>query len=262
MRDGTKQGVRAAVVLAAALVWGGCGASLDDEAINTAADAVEGTSELNAFLSVAADPAGAMTTADAAAMASGAGATARFFPVGCVTTMAQGATVSYRFSGCTGPYGLVNVNGTLQATFSARTANGWTVALTGDLSLNRSRVRPNAEARVRYEGANRIAEVTVMGGGTGPRGVSYENSGSYTSSWDGACFGLDGSIITAANGGRLTTSVSAYRRCRNECPQAGGSLSFTSSAGDTLRMVYRGGATAEVTGPRGATRTVALFCGR
>ena len=47
-----------------------------------------------------------------------------FLPAGCVVATPSGATVAYTFTNCTGPYGLVRVNGTVNATFSNRTATG------------------------------------------------------------------------------------------------------------------------------------------
>jgi len=262
MRSAGKHGLRTGVALVLTAALGACGDTLDNEAVDAASDALEGVGELHALVALVADPAGAMGTAEMAASASAAGASARLQPVRCVTTAVQGATVTLTMAGCFGPYGLANMDGTLQATFSDRSADGWSVALSGDVRLLRSRLRPDARARVRYVGGTRVAEVTATGSGTGPRGVSFANTGSYTSSWDGECYGLDGSMVSTADGAQVVMTVSAYRRCRGECPQAGGTLALSTARGETLRVVYRGGAVAEVTGPRGVTRMVELFCRR
>ena len=154
----------------------------------------------------------------------------------------------------------LRMNGTLNLTFSERSATGWTVRSSGELTLNRAVHRPNATAVVSFAGGVRTARVTVNGSGTGPRGTAYTTAGSYTSTWDGTCLGVDGTVAVTANAQTLTVTVSNWRRCRGACPEAGGSLAL-SAPGGTATIAYSGGPTATVTGPRGRSGTLALFCG-
>lgn len=237
-----------------------CGGGVDTEEYNAAADGMDGNSVTSSVLAVVSEPASAAMTGDAAAMASSQRASTYFLPAGCVTAVPSGATVAYTFTNCTGPYGLVLINGTVNATFSNRTATGWTVQTSGEVRLNRAVHRPNATAVVSYASGTRTAMVTVNGSGTGPRGTAYATSGGYTSTWDGACLGLNGAVTVTANGQSLTVAATNWRRCRGECPAAGASVSLTAPGG-TATIAYSGGPTATATGPRGGTATVNLFCG-
>ncbi len=237
-----------------------CGADLDAEDYNAAADGMDGANVTSSVLAVVSEPASAAMTAEAAAMASSQRASTFFQPAGCVVATPSGATVAYTFTNCTGPYGLVRVNGTVNATFSNRTATGWTVRVTGEVTMNRAVHRPDATSVVSFTGSTRTAMVTVNGSGTGPRGVAYANAGGYTTTWDGNCLGVNGAVTVTANGQSLTVTASNWRRCRGECPQAGGSVSI-SAPGGSATIAYSGGATATATNARGRTATVALFCG-
>ncbi len=234
------------------------GDSADAEEINTSADAIEGTSDTQALVTAAVDPVTAATTPEAAATMAATAASTYYQPAGCVVATTSGATATYQFTSCRGPYGLVNVNGSLTARYVARTATGWTVQVTGALQANSTTLRPDVTATVSSAGATRTATMTLAGGGTGRRGVEYTNRGTYTATWDGTCFGINGSVTsTSSSAGAVTFTASNYRRCRGACPDAGGVVSVSGESG-TVTVTYSGGATAMVTGAR--TSTVRLFC--
>ncbi len=249
------------LVLAAAL--SACGSAGDDAEVDLAADSSEGTSSSTSLLALGTDvanPTAPAATPEAMAATALANSGAVLMPAGCAVGRVQGASVTWTLTSCTGPYGLVNANGTLVATYSARTPTGFTVRVTGDLTLNRARVQPDATAIVTVAGTSRTARVTVNGHGTGPRGVAYQNSGSYTATWDGSCLGLDGSVTTSGGGASGTVTFANYRRCRGRCPAAGGAVSLSGSGGASVRIAFSGGATATATGARGRTVTVPLYC--
>lgn len=243
-----------------ALTLVACGGDLDAEDYNAAADGLDSANVTSAVLAVTSEPAAAAMSSDAAAMAASQRVAAGFLPAGCVVATPAGGTVAYTFTNCTGPYGLVRVSGTVTATFSDRTAAGWTLRTSGELTLNRAVHRPNATAVITFAGGTRTARVTVNGSGTGPRGTAYSTSGSYTTTWDGTCLGVDGAVAVTANAQTLTVTASNWRRCRGECPQAGGSVAV-SAPGGTATIAYSGGATATVTGSRGRSASLALLCG-
>lgn len=236
-----------------------CGGDLADvEEINTSADAIEGTSDIQALVTTAVDPVTAATTPEAAATMAVAAASTYYQPPGCVVATTTGVTATYQFTNCRGPYGLVNVNGSLTARYVSRSAMGWTVQVTGALQANSTTLRPDVTATVSSAGATRTATITVAGGGTGRRGVDYTNRGTYTATWDGTCFGINGSVTsTSSAAGAVTLTANNYRRCRGACPDAGGVLSVSGASG-AVTVTYSGGATAMVTGAR--TSTVRLFC--
>lgn len=235
-----------------------CGGSADADEIDTSSDAIEGTSDTQALVSTTLDPVAAATTPEAAATMAVAAAPTYYQPAGCVVATAAGTTATYQFTNCRGPYGLVSLNGTLTAQYVSRSVSGWTVHVTGSLQANSTTLRPDATVAVSSAGATRTATVTVAGSGTGRRGVTYSNRGTYTASWDGTCFGINGSVTSTSDAaGSVTFTASNYRRCRGECPAAGGALSVSGASGSTT-ITYSGGATATVTGRR--TTTVRLYC--
>jgi hypothetical protein len=245
-----------ALLSLSAVACGGDSSDTDD--IATSSDAIEGTSDTQALVATVLDPVAAAPTPEAAATMAAAAASTYYQPAGCVVATTAGATATYQFTNCRGPYGLVNLNGSLTARYVSRSATGWTVQVTGSLQANSTTLRPDATATVSAVGASRTATVTVAGGGTGRRGVSYSNRGTYTATWDGTCFGISGSVTsTASTGAAATFTATGYRRCRGQCPDAGGVLSV-SGEGGAVTITYSGGATATVTGAR--TSTVRLFC--
>lgn len=233
----------------------------DDLDVGVGADSVEGTAQTQALLSVSSDAAMGAIGAEMAATVAAQNSGTFFQPMGCLATQRNGATVVYTFTNCTGPYGLVNLNGTVNATFSNVTPTARTVTVTGEVRANRFTLRPNASAQITYMGTTRLATVTLMGGGTSPRGNTWTNAGTYMTSWNGTCLGLSGRVTSTANGASVTVDVSNYNRCRGGCPDAGGRVTVTSSRGASVSVSYSGGATATLTGTRGRSSTVALYCG-
>ena len=240
--------------------------AVDDQAdADLAADSSEGTSTTSSLLTLATDSADpSMTAATPAAMATTAltNAGRYLLPAGCATGSVAGATVTWSLRNCTGPYGLVNTSGTLVATYSDRTATGFTVRVTGDLTINRGRHQPDATAVITVAGASRTAAVTVNGRGTGPRGVAYSNTGMYTATWDGSCLGLSGAVTTAGGGASGTLTFASFRRCRGVCPDSGGRITLAGSGGRTVTLAYNGSATATATVRGSTTRTysIPLYC--
>lgn len=255
---------RIATTLAFLCSMGACGvaASDDDADALAAADALEATSQTQALLAVANDVTSGAVGAEMAATVASQNTGSVFQPAGCVQAQAMGARVTYAFTNCTGAYGLVRVSGTLQATFSEVTPTGRTIAVTGELQANGLTLRPSATARVTFMGSTRLATVTIMGTGSTPRPSAFSNSGTYMSSWDGSCLGLNGRVTNAsAAGGSVTVDITNYRRCRGGCPESGGSVSVSSSRGAALTLRYSGGNSATLTGSRGRGVSVRLYCG-
>ena len=240
-----------------------CGGSLfdDDADVSSGADTLEAVSQTQALLSMASDVSSGAVGAEMAATVAAQNSGALFQPAGCVQSQAMGATVTYTFTGCTGAYGLVNVSGTLRATFSNVTPTSRTIAITGELTANRVTLRPDATAQVTFMGSTRQATVTVRGSGSTPRSSGFTNSGTYMSSWDGTCFGLSGRVTSTSGGASVTADVVSYRRCRAGCPEAGGRVTITSGRGASITLQYGGGATATLTGTRGRSASVTLYCG-
>lgn len=248
------------MILCAAMI--GCGTD-DELESDLAADTSDGTATASSAISIATEAAGSLpagVTPEAMAAAALTNSGQVLTPAGCAVGQVSGATITWTLTNCTGRHGLVNANGTLVATYSNRTATGFTVRVTGDLTLNRAHHLPDATAVVNTSGDTRRAQVTVNGHGTGPRGVAYQNSGSYTASWDGSCLSIDGSITCSGGGASGTLAFSGWRRCQGRCPDAGGRVSITGPDGNTATIAYNGTATAAATGARGRSYSIPLYC--
>lgn len=244
---------------------GACGGEVaidDDSDAQSGAELVEATSTTQALLSMTADVTVGAVGEQMAATVAAANSGMFFMPAGCVTATREGAAVAYTFTNCTGPYGLVNLNGTLRATFSEVTLAGRTVTVTGEIRAQGSTLRPEATARITEMGATRAAMVTLRGSATSPRGSTVTHGGSYMSTWDGTCLGLSGRVTSTAGAGSVTADLGSYRRCRGGCPEAGGRVTLTSGRGASIQLGYVGGAMATLTGSRGRTTTLTLPCGR
>jgi hypothetical protein len=236
-----------------------CADVVDVAEYHAAADGLDGTQITTSLLALIAEPTNASASADAAVVAASQRALVDFQPPSCVRAGIEGQTVNYTFTDCAGPFGLARMSGVMRATWFNRSANGWTVQLTGEVTIGRALHRTNLTAAVSYADTVRTAMVTVSGNGTGPRGTSYATSGTYTATWDAGCVGVDGTLMVAAGGLRLAVTPNNWRRCHGACPTAGASLGIVGPLGAST-ITASGGPSAMATGPRGAA-TVTLFCG-
>src|SRR4051812_20539041 len=115
------------LVLAPLLVasCGGVGAS-DNDGENAAdsADSASVTASLSSLTTDGVDM--TATTSAAAATSAQVKAMTLLQPTACATAQVVGSVVTYTFNGCTGPYGLVSLTGSLTATYSMVTSGSVT----------------------------------------------------------------------------------------------------------------------------------------
>lgn len=241
-----------------------CAPVSEDALAEEAADSVE-TSEGEAALVVAAtdavDP--AMTAEEAAQAAAGA-ADRMFRPAGCATAEVQGATVTYTLNDCTGPLGVVSIDGTAQAVMSVE-ADGIHAAITGSgVAARGATLEMQADALYQVDNGIKTLSVTTNGSGTGPRGNSVERHGDYTITWNPTtqCATLDGSWAAEASTGRSrSTTVTGVERCADQCPSAGGEIVHTGRRGVTVTLSFDGSDAASWSTSNGKSGTVDLSCG-
>lgn len=109
--------LRHGIALVTALGLGACGDAVtfdDDADAQSGTDSVESTSTTQALLSMTADVTAGSVGEQMAATNAAQNSGSFFQPAGCVVTQRAGATVAYTFTNCTGPYGLVNLNGAMR----------------------------------------------------------------------------------------------------------------------------------------------------
>lgn len=189
----------------------------------------------------------------------------RFKPQGCATSTQTGATVVYTLNNCTGPYGLVKVTGTLTAVYSRAAGGGVQVVITGTgVKANDATMDVNSTVIATQANGIKTANVTVNGAGTGPRGGSVTRKGSYVVTYDtmAECITINGTWETGTARSGASTAVSNVKRCKGECPAAGGSITHTSARNEVVTLTYDGSAVARWTSSAGGrSGTVNLRCG-
>src|SRR5262245_61556294 len=184
-------------------------------------------------------------------------------PSGCVTASASGATVTYTFNDCTGPFGLVHVTGTVVVEYSLAAGGILAHATANDLLVNGASMDIDAQALYSVSGTTRRLAVTTAGAGTGPRGSAITRSGNYVLTWDAAtsCLGLDGNWSTTIGGYQWWTQVSGFDKCGSQCPAAGGSISHHGGlSGITVQVELDGSAIASWSASNGRSGKIGLFC--
>lgn len=229
-----------------------------------AADSVDIGEGESALLVASTDAVRASMTAEEAAAAAAGAVDQRFSPAGCAVAEVQGTTVLYTLSGCTGPFGVASIDGSVQVTFSVA-ADGLHATIAGSgVSARGATLELDADALYTESGTAKSLTVNTAGTATGPRGRQVERNGSYTVSWDAAaqCVSLDGSWSTEAGARTWSTEVSGLQRCADQCPAGGGRIEHTGGVrGVTITIEFDGSDAASWSSSRGRSGTIDLLCG-
>lgn len=244
----------------------GCGRGLESDTAEDADESAVVSSAESALTAELSDEAGqpASTTPEQLAMSAIARVGSRFKPQGCATATQTGATVVYTLTNCTGPFGLVKVNGTLTAVYSRAAGGGVQVVITGTgVKANDATMDVNSTVIATQAAGVKKAQVTIDGNGTGPRGNSFTRKGAYTLTYDtqSECLTVDGTWQTGSARVGASTVVSGYKRCKGTCPAAGGSIVHTTVRNDVVTLSYDGTATAKYSSTGGRSGSLPLQCG-
>jgi len=190
-----------------------------------------------------------------------------FQPAGCIKTTLAGNVATHVFTGCTGPSGLVDFNGTVTSTYVrgsgsltiTHTANGFKA---NGAALNGSRV-------VTYTKSGTVItkQRTGMWTGTTKKGKPFSHDADFTVTWDSAtkCVTRDGSAQTSVANREFSRSITGYKRCGIGllgCPQSG-TIVLARTKGDntaSLTIEFLGGRDYSLTGPKGNTISRKLIC--
>jgi hypothetical protein len=220
--------------------------------------------ESGLFAAIAGKLTAAATTGPAAAN-DAATITTLFMPQGCVTAQTAVNTVTYTLNKCTGPYGLLKLDGTITATFAPMPGGKIQVELSAKaFKISTVSVDVLATAVITTGVTQNSAVVTSSSNATNARGDVATHSGNYTAGWDPSCLTLNGtfttSIVTSQGATAWTTQISNFHQCSGMCPDANGSVTVTGAKGDTVTVHYSNGGTAEVTTSSGTTSMILLAC--
>jgi hypothetical protein len=267
-----------AAVLAGTLVVGckkpSSSTSADDSAVlaqdGTDTSFAESDSELLSSSLVGSSATGSLTLADADVLANGdlqtenIGDVAKgfFFPRGCltVTTDSVAQVATYDFAGCTGPFGLGRITGSLKATYDV-TPDTLTLDLVGtNLTMNRATIDWHSHAVIARSGTSRTMTWSAELSGTTARGREFTRTNTKTVTWTVGerCFTLNGTSDGDVKGRNVRTEIVNYSRCAAACPEAGGKITITSGS-TKLEITYDGSSTGTFTSPHG-TASIPLIC--
>lgn len=275
-------GVRwAAVAVAAVALLGGCRirdrdeTTPEEEELSTAEqEIVDDTTDLSATTqdasAIAAIPALALVvgktppTLARAVELQQAGA-ALFQPTGCASATAEGNVVTYVLEGCTGPGGIVEVNGRVVAVFRPGPTDGSiSIAMhTEDLVVGGHAVEQEVDITLGdVDGGKRLAWSGSVSATT-PRGLAVEQTSDLVLVVDEdlRCSTLDGTASSAIGGRRVDARYTDLVLCapRGTCPS--GRIEATAHPrGLTVAIDLDGSRTAVVTTPRGYEVDVGLAC--
>ena len=182
-------------------------------------------------------------------------------PAGCATASRSGATVTYTLAGCTGPWGLLDVTGSIAVTYEAIGDAVRADATATGLEVNGATLDLAAEAIRSRIGALVEIAVTSHTEGVGAYGTTFTRDGDYVFGVEGTdCWALDGEWATTLGARAWTTTVADYGRCVASCPDAGATITFASAA-SSLTISFDGSDQASWTGSGGGGGAISLACG-
>ncbi len=183
---------------------------------------------------------------------------------GCAVVTSSGANITAIYNNCSGPRGLVNVDGQLDMTVSVSLTGAISIHATAtDFQVNSASLDIDADATYARSGTSRSLTVTTEGSGTGPRGNSIDRKGDYTLTWDPStsCASIDGSWSTDfsnASGAASRSNDVNFSKCAGACPS--GSMTHHYLGGASLTLKFDGTAVATWSASTGASGSVALAC--
>ena len=254
-----------AFVLLGSLVTG-CMRNRDDvetaEATLDSSDTVEAEGNLMMAMIDGADMA---ATPDQVAARIAANVALRWQPSGCAVQTSQGNTITITYNDCTGPRGLVHVNGQIILTVTVKLDGTIVVhGTSSNLTVNDATLAISADAAYATTGSGHTLIVSTTGSAVGPRGSELDHVGNYTINWDTSsqCGSLAGTWATDATRTDGTTAprstTSNVMRCAGSCPLGTVTRRFVS--GTSVTVTFDGTATARWQTSTGRSGAIELAC--
>jgi hypothetical protein len=254
----------AALLLALLPAAGGCsGSSADDVAAGGAVDSVETTHSEGQLLSTFTDFGVMPATAVDAATLGAAHLTASFLPASCAAAAVQGTTVTYTFSGCTGPRGLFAVTGDATVVYSVDETGVETQVSASGFKVDGAVLDSlSTQGDFEVDGTtHRLSEVSTAQA-TGRLGTAFSRQGGYTLAWSASknCLAISGTWQTTTAARAAATTVSGYDRCSSHCPAVGAQIEYGIDASDNLSIAFDGSTDADWSTATGKHGMVDLEC--
>jgi hypothetical protein len=186
------------------------------------------------------------------------------YPAECVTKHAEGAELAVAYDACTGPFGRVKLDGSVQATFEASGACRLRadIADTG-LTANGRPLAYQATAEIEVREDAHAVEWQAHFSGTTRRGRSVEQASNFDVLVDRAtsCRSFDGEAAGNVDGIEYDFSVSGMSLCPGECPESGVVRGTWHGRRERdFRVDFDGSSVARVTLPSGRVKDVSMLC--
>jgi hypothetical protein len=188
---------------------------------------------------------------------------AGFYPAGCVSSTRSGVEVHLQFDDCTGPFGLVRLNGGIDATFSLKEGKLHAELVdSGDLTVQDNPVDYAASSDIRIDEGGYALTWTASWGGETAGGEAFHHTSDLdiTSDPETGCATLSGDSSGSVGERGMDSVIEGYAVCPLECPSAGKITSTGKSSGRTVVVEFDGSATAQVTLPSGDVHEAPLVC--
>jgi hypothetical protein len=189
-----------------------------------------------------------------------------FQPAGCLTVTKDPAssTNTYTFADCTGPLGLVHLNGTVTVKYTLA-ANQLTLQFSAsNFEINRATISSwQANAVITANGAAREMTWSAQLSGTTGGGRQFSRTNNKDIKWTvgEACIAISGQSQGNISGHDLQTTITDYQRCADSCPEAGSEITIKNlDNGDSIDIKYSGGPEATLT-LNGKSESIGLACG-
>jgi hypothetical protein len=190
-----------------------------------------------------------------------------FRPAGCATKSREGAVVTVKLAGCTGPFGKVVLDGSLVATFSKSSSNVLHVdiAASDDTTANGKALAYAAQADVRYDGAQRFLTYSGQSSGETKRGKTFARHTdlSIVADVSSHCAKIDGVSKGSIGKYEIDLTVEGLDGCRDQCPRAGkvsATVDGPALKGAAVSVVFDGSPNAHVSTKHKGDFDVALDC--
>jgi hypothetical protein len=169
-----------------------------------------------------------------------------FSPNDCVVATVSGATITYALDDCAGSFGLVHATGHLAVTYMQADVPGRLLfhAESSDLVINGGAAHLAADATVDHDEATRTRtiDLTINSDGVGANGTRLGRHGTQLAQWmDGwGCLVVEnGHDALSVDGTAWSADLDAITLCVGECPERGGSITWTGGPG-SVDVAYGG----------------------
>jgi len=249
----------------------GCGASPDATESQVASDGNEGTAASAQSTSMGSVVFENVSVADPVKAAGQLTMPSQLWPSGCVTrtqSATDASVVTLTFNDCTGPFGLVHLDGQETVTLSAAPGGALQASLEGvNLTANGKPLTQSATAIITFPSSTtRSVAWTGSWQRTDDLGDVVQHTSSVTIAVDltTGCGTSTGTAKTVVATREVDTTITDLQLCHSAtgvegCPS--GSVEHDGvTSGKTVSITFDGTDEAEVTGPRGDTFAVPLVC--